>query len=139
MKGSRDFTERRQHERASVQNIVIGILNSDEPVAIGLINDISLGGVKYTHELRMASADNQIKSIDIIADSNCLMLDIPCECAWKVDTRRGAYSKLKDLRQCGIQFDKLNPSQIFLLKSIINCSTSLGTRGITSNVHMIYR
>ena len=139
MKGSKDFTERRQHERVSVEKIVIGVLNSDEPVTIGLIKDISLGGVHYTHELRMAPNDDPIQSIDIIGDSNYLMLDIPCECAWKIDTQRGAYSKLRDLRQCGIQFGKLDSNQIYMLKSLINRCTSQGTKGITSSVHMIYR
>lgn len=119
MNDNKDFTERRQHERASVQNIVVGILNSGEPVTIGLIDDISLGGVKYTHELSMAPIDKPIHSIDLIADSNCLMNDIPCDCAWDVDVIKEPTSQLRELRQCGIQFGKLTQNQIFLLKSLI--------------------
>ena len=137
MKGNKKFTERRQHERVSVENIVIGILNSDEPVTIGLIKDISLGGAHYIHELRMAPNHSPIQSIDIIADSKYLVLDIPCVCAWKVDTPRGAFSKQRDLRQSGIQFGELDPNQIFLLKSLINRYSSIGTKGISSDVHMI--
>ena len=48
MKEREDFTERRQHERACVQNLVVGILNSGEPITIGSITDISLGGVRCT-------------------------------------------------------------------------------------------
>ena len=33
MKKSRDFIEQRQHKRAFVQNLIVGILNSDEPVS----------------------------------------------------------------------------------------------------------
>lgn len=119
MNKNEDFTERRQHERASVQNIVVAILNSDEPVTIGLISDISLGGVKYTHELTMALNDTPIHSIDLIADSNCLMMDIPCEPVWNVDVKKKPNSTIRDLRQCGIQFGELTPNQVFLLKSII--------------------
>jgi len=128
--GSNDFTERRQHERARVQNIVIGILNADEIVTIGLINDISLGGVSFTHELGTAPAATPIHSIDLIADNNCLN-DIPCEYAWDLKVEREPYFNVKDLRQCGIQFGTLNPNQIFLLRSIINRCTSLGTNSIS--------
>ena len=137
MKGRKDFTERRQHKRARVENIVIGILNSDEAADIGLINDISLGGANYSHELSMASSDKPIKSIDIIVDSESLMFEVPCTYAWKVDAKKRPSSNVSDLRQCGIQFGKLNPDQIFLLKSLIHRCTSLGTNGLTSGVHMI--
>jgi len=138
MKARRDFTERRKHERSSVLNIVLGILNSDEPVMIGLINDISLGGVKYTQKLKMVPNDNPIHSIDLIADDNCLMIDIPCEFAWNVEVKREPYSNLRDLRQCGIQFGKLTPKQISLLKNLIYRYTPFGCKGITSNVHIAY-
>jgi len=122
MKGSRDFTERRQHERAFTQNLLVAILNTEEPVTIGLINDISLGGVKYTYELTMAPNDNPIHSIDLIAETQHL-IDIPCEYAWNIDVDKKSYSSLRELRQCGIKFGKLNPNQIFLLRSLINsCS-----------------
>ena len=137
MQESKDFTERRLHERASVQNIVIGVLNSDEPSMIGLINDISLGGVNYTQELRIARNENPIHSIDIIANSEYQLFDIPCEYAWKNDSQRGPSSKLSDLRECGIRFGQLNANQVFSLKSLINRCTSIGTKGITPNVLII--
>jgi hypothetical protein len=120
MKKSRDYTERRQHERSCLQNFVIGILSSDEPVTIGSITDISLGGVRCTYdELRMAPNDNFFHSIDLIADNHYLG-DIPCEYAWDVKVETESFSKLTHLRQCGIQFGKLTPNQIFLLRSFIN-------------------
>ena len=48
MKINSDYTERRQHERESMQTIVIGMLNSGESITTGSITDISLGGVKFT-------------------------------------------------------------------------------------------
>jgi hypothetical protein len=129
--GSGDFTERRQYERTRVQNIVVGILNADENVTIGLINDISLGGVNFTHELDMAPDVSPIHSIDLIADNNCLN-DIPCEYAWDSKIGKESIVNIKDLRQCGIQFGKLNPNQLFLLKSLINRCTSLGSKNIIS-------
>ena len=137
MKARRDFTERRKHERSSVLNIVLGILNSDEPVMIGLINDISLGGVKYTQKLKMVPNDNPIHSIDLIADNNCLMIDIPCKYAWNVGIQKESDSESGDLRQCGIQFGKLTPNQTFLLKGLIKHYKTLGTKGVVPSAHII--
>ena len=138
MKQNRDFTELRQHERAHVQTIIVGMFNSGEPVTIGSIADISLGGVKLTyHELKMVTDDNSIHSIDLIADSHNLV-DIPCEYVWDVNVEKESESKVSELKQCGIQFGKLTPNQIFLLRSFINCYTSLGMDNRTSNVHINY-
>ena len=138
MKKRRDFIERRQHERACVQNLVVGILNSGEPITIGSITDISLGGVRCTyHDLRMGPNDSPIHSIDLIADGSYLV-DIPCEYAWDITVETKSYSKLTDSGQCGIQFGKLLPNQIFLLRSFINRCASLGINGITSNIHITY-
>ena len=120
MKTSSGFTERRLHERASLQNIVLGVLNSDEPVTIGTINDISLGGVKFTHELNLSPNDHPIHSIDLIAENDFLMIDIPCEFAWNVELGKGSPSTISDIGQCGIQFGKLTLNQIFLLKNLMS-------------------
>jgi len=137
MKGSRDLTERREHERARVQNIVVGLLNSEEVVTTGLINDISLGGVSFTHELGIEPVASSIHSIDLIAESN-LLNEIPCEYAWKVIIDRESYHNSRFLRQCGIQFGKLSPEQIFQLRNLINSCTSLGTKNITSTVRLTF-
>jgi len=138
MKESRNFTERRQHERSSVQNLVVGILNSGESVTIGSITDISLGGARCTYnELRMAPDDSLFHSVDLIADGHYL-IDLPCENAWDGRVEKESYSKLTDLRQCGIQFGKLTPNQIFLLRSFINHCASLKIDGITPDIHINY-
>jgi hypothetical protein len=62
MKINSDYTERRQHERASMQTIVIGMLNSGESITTGSITDISLGGVKFTyHEHLMEPKESPIR------------------------------------------------------------------------------
>ena len=130
MKESPKYTERRQHIRASVKNIVLGVLNIGEPEIIGSITDISFGGVKFTYnELRMIPQTHSIHSIDLIADSNCL-LDIPCDYVWNKTVETESDSKSTNLRQYGIQFDKLTPWQYSLLKSIIDDFDSLGLNGI---------
>jgi len=133
--GSRYSTERRQYERARLQNIVIGILNSDEVFTIGLINDISVCGVNFTHEISMTPDATPIHSINLIADNKCL-IDLPCASIWHSTVEEHSDFKIKNLQHCGIQFGKLNPDQLFMLKSIINRCTSLGTSGIISNVHL---
>ena len=137
MKEGRDFTEQRQHERAGVQTIVVGILNSRKSVTIGSITDISLGGIKctYNNELRTEPNDNLIHSVDLIAESHNLV-DIPCKYAWDVKVETNSDDKLTDLRQCGVQFGKLTPNQIFLLRNFIDHYASLGIKGITSDVHI---
>jgi hypothetical protein len=131
--GSGDFTERRQFERAKVKNIVVGILNADTFTTIGLVNDISLGGVNFIHEVEEPAA-TPIQSIDLIADNKCLN-NLPCEYAWELNLDREPSLPRKDLRQCGIQFGQLNPNQIFLLRSLINRCTALGIKRINIKVH----
>jgi hypothetical protein len=132
MKKRSDPREQRQHERASMQTIVIAMLSSGESLTIGSIADISLGGVKFTcHELKMAPDDSPIQSMDLIADSHNLV-DIPCDYVWGETVDTVSDSNLTDLRQCGIQFGKLTPNQIFLLRVFINHMTSLGINGISS-------
>ena len=138
MKINSDYTERRQHERASMQTIVIGMLNSGESITTGSITDISLGGVKFTyHEHIMEPKDSPIQSIDLMAGIHNLV-DIPCEYVWDETVDTGSDSKLTHLRQCGIQFGKLTPNQIFLLRSFINHCASLRVNGITPDVHINY-
>ena len=137
MKESRKFTDRRQNKRTYVQRFIVAILNSDEPVMIGAITDISLGGVKYIFELKMAPDDIPINSIDLIADNYCLF-DFPCEYAWNVKAERGSSFKLREKRQCGIQFGDLTPEQISLLRSFIDHCTSSGIEDRTPNVHIIH-
>lgn len=79
MKENTGFTERRKHTRTSVKNIIVGVINSDEPEIIGSITDISPGGVKFTyHGLRKLPLKHPIYSIDFIPDNNHLF-DIPCD------------------------------------------------------------
>ena len=133
MKENSDYTERRQYKRASVKNVVIGVLKTGEPALIGSITDISYGGVKFTYqEFRTEFKKDPIESIDLIADSN-YMLDFPCSYAWnkKVETETNLKS---NLRQYGIQFGKLNPWQFSLLRSIISDSSYPGSDSVTPDV-----
>jgi len=138
MKENSDYTERRQHTRSSAKSIVVGILNSDSSNIIGSITDISLGGVKLTYnELEMDSPKHPINSIDLIVDCDYLM-DIPCYCTWNKKVGMKPDSELTNLRRYGIQFGKLNPWELSLLRSIIDYRTSLGINGITSDDHITY-
>ena len=133
MKKSGDHRERRQHERAPLQSIVVGMLNIGELETIGSIIDISLGGVKYTYnEFRTAPLKCPIHSIDLIGDSYYLF-DIPCEYVWDSGVEKNPNLNQKKIRQCGIQFGKLTPWQSFSLKSIIDDCASLDNKSIISN------
>ena len=138
MKESEDFIERRRHERSTVENFVVGILNSGESVTIGTITDISQGGAGCRYnELRTAPDDSSFHSIDLIADGHYLV-DLPCENAWDVKVEKGSYSKLTDLRRCRVQFGELTPNQVFLLRSFINHCAFLRIIGITPDTHIKY-
>jgi hypothetical protein len=131
--------ERRLHKRAKVKSIVVGIVNSNEILTAGVINDISLGGVNFTFELGMAlDSITALHSIDLIKDNNFLN-DISCEYAWGSDKKSSPYYNAKDVMQFGIKFGKLNPNQIFLLRHLIHRCTSLGTESISSNVRLSFR
>ena len=126
MKEDSVHTERRQHERSYLQNLVVGVLNSEEPLIIGTIPDISQGGVRCTYNaLKMAPNESPFHSIDLIADGQYLN-DIPCKCVWDVKVEMDSYSKLTDLRQCGIEFGEMTPNQAFLLRSFVNRCASMG-------------
>ena len=138
MEESRDYTEKRKNERVYVRKVVVAILNSDEPVTMGSITDISLSGVKCTYdEFRMVSNDNPVHSIDLIADNHDLV-NIPGKSAWDVKVERESFSKLTNVRQCGIKFGELTPNQIFLLKFFIDHCTSLDINATTSNTDITY-
>jgi hypothetical protein len=124
MNQNRDMAERRQHERAKVQSPVIGILNADEPLIIGSINNISLGGVKFIHALTLPPINNPIRSIDLITDNFCLT-DIPCNYAWDDEVAAEPDLQLRELKLCGIEFGDLTANQFFLLEGFIDRFTSL--------------
>ena len=136
MNKRRDYDERRHHARAYLQNIVVGVLNSEEPYIIGSITNIALGGVKCTYnELITAPQKRPFPSIDLISESHYLF-DIPCEEVWDSIVETESDSKITNLRQCGFQFGELTPNQVFLLRSFIYHCASLGINSITSNVHI---
>jgi hypothetical protein len=137
MKTGKNSTDRRQHRRANVQGLVIGVLNSGEPVTIGAIADISLGGVKFTDELRMVPNYDPIRTIDLLSNSYCLA-DFPCKSVWKSNGGDEASSPNNVSRQSGIQFGELTPDQIFLLKSLISGYTSLHSKGLTPDLQVSY-
>ena len=134
MKEKTATTERRQHARTSVKNIVVGVLNIGEPGLIGSITDISLGGVKFTyHEFRAKPSKADIKSIDLIADIN-YMLDFPCCSAWNKTVEVEPDLK-SNLRQYGIKFGKLTSWQVFILKSIISETSFDGNESVKQGVN----
>lgn len=124
MNQNKDNIERRQHERAKLQSNVVGILNSKEPVIIGTINNISLGGVNFIYALRLSPIKNSIRSIDLIADNFCL-IDIPCNYAWNDEVAAESDLQLRELKLCGIEFGDLTANQVFLLEGFIDRFTSL--------------
>ena len=124
MNQNKDHTERRQHERAKLQSTVVGILNSKEPVIIGTINNISLGGLKLINALTLSPINNPIRSIDLITDNFCLM-DIPCKYAWNDEVAAESDLQLRESKLCGIEFGDLTTNQVFLLEGFIDRFTSL--------------
>ena len=133
MNENNDYIESRQHTRAKMNNIVVGILNSKEPETIGTITDISLGGVKCVYyELRMELHKRSFfHSIDLIAGSH-YVLEIPCKYVWDGEVETESYTKLTNIRQCGIQFGKLAPIQTFMLNKFIDICVSQGIKSLTS-------
>jgi hypothetical protein len=124
MKAKADITERRNHSRTKIKNIVVGVLNTGESGLIGSITDISEGGVKFTYrEFRKKIKNYPIHSIELRADNSNCMFDFPCSSMWHNIVKTTSGSELPNLRQYGIRFGKLTPWQLSILRGIINdCS-----------------
>ena len=120
MKKSRDAKERRKHKRKTMENIVVGIINHEDPETIGTIIDISQGGVKCAYnELRMTPDKSVSRSIDLIAGSQ-YVLEVPCKSIWQTAIEKQSHNKSTIVKHCGIQFDELTSNQNFLLGKFIN-------------------
>ena len=120
MSESSEYDERRQHHRTSVPTGVIAVLITSCPEIIGSVSDISLGGAKITyHDPKNRDSDCSIIKVDLISDDRFVEA-IPCSNAWDQAVETNDFFAADDLRQCGIQFDNLNPNQLFLLKGFIN-------------------
>jgi hypothetical protein len=139
MKGNNDYKESRKHIRAKMHNIVVGILNSNEPETIGTIADISLGGVKFAYLHRMKfNKRSPVQSIDLIAGS-LYLLEIPCKYVWDGEVERVFHTKSAMVRQCGIQFGKLTPKQTFLVNKFIDICVSEGIKSLTQRTRINIR
>jgi len=123
MAESAEYEERRQHKRSPVSSGVIAVLITSAPEVIGAVTDISLGGVKVTyHNPKNREIDFTKFKLDLISDDRFVEA-IPCSNAWDKAVENNDFIAVGDLRQCGIQFDTLNPNQLFLLRGFINrCS-----------------
>ena len=120
MAKSAENEERRQHTRSPVSSGVIAVLITSSPEVIGAVTDISLGGVKITyHNPKNRKIDFDKLKLDLISDDRFVEA-IPCSNAWDHALEPNEFIVAGDLRQCGIQFEDLNPNQLFLLRGFIN-------------------
>ena len=120
MAASAENEERRQYTRSPVSSGVIAVLITSSPEVIGAVTDISLGGVKVTyHNPTNRKIDCGKLKLDLISDDR-FVETIPCINAWDHALESSEFSAVGDLRQCGIQFEFLNPNQLFLLRGFIN-------------------
>ena len=135
MKKNPDYNERRKHMRAKMPNTVVGILNSNEPITIGRIIDISLGGVKCArYELRVKpDKRSSFYSIDLKAGSHYLH-DLPCTPIWETEEDSEGNSELTLKRFYGIRFGELTPKQTFLLRKFIDICVSERLINSTSRI-----
>lgn len=112
--------ERRKHKRSPVSSGVIAVLITSAPEVIGAVSDISLGGAKVTyHNPKNRKIDFATFKLDLISDDRFVEA-IPCSNAWDNALENSDFIAVGDLRQCGIQFEGLNPNQLFLLRGFIN-------------------
>ena len=125
MSAGSEETERRQHQRTPVSSGVIAVLITSCPEIIGSVSDISLGGAKITYHAPKNKDESCFLAmkVDLISDDRFVEA-IPCNNAWDRAVEASDFFASDDLRQCGIQFEELNPNQLFLLRGFINrCAT----------------
>lgn len=111
------YSERREHQRYEVQNLVIAVPQKSHSQVARIVN-ISKGGmaVRYVDLKDWLGA---AKEIDILVNSNFFMTSIPIETIrdFKVNNQI-SFSIIRE-RQCSLQFGPLSPAQESLLDEFI--------------------
>ena len=110
-------SERREHQRYEVPNLIIAVPQKSHSQVARIVN-ISKGGmaVRYVDQKDWLGA---AKEIDILVNSNFFMTSIPIETIrdFKVNNQI-SFSIIRE-RQCSLQFGSLSPAQESLLDEFI--------------------
>ena len=102
-------TERRQHQRYQVPNLVVALPKRSSAQIAKIIN-ISKGGMAVRY-LDQSDWLGSASKIDVVANSNFFMSDIPIRAVsdFKIDNDI-SFSIIRE-RQCCLQFGELSPEQ----------------------------
>ena len=102
-------TERRQHQRYQVPNLVVALPKRSSAQIAKIIN-ISKGGMAVRY-LDQSDWLGSASKIDVVANSNFFMSNIPIRAVsdFKIDNDI-SFSIIRE-RQCCLQFGELSPEQ----------------------------
>ncbi|MBW1744529.1 MAG: PilZ domain-containing protein [Deltaproteobacteria bacterium] len=110
--------EQRQHKRFQVPKTTFVAL---WPVffRVGQVADISMGGLAFRHLTGEEPPNGSLELDLFLAGRSFYLYKVPFEMIWNLEPIETNSSNYPDLRQCGLQFGALTPSQAAQLEYFI--------------------
>ena len=110
--------EQRQHKRFRVPKTTFVAL-WPEFLRVGQVADISMGGLAFRH-LRGEEPPNGSLELDLfLAGRSFYLYRVPSEMIWNLDPVEASSYNSQNLRQCGLRFGELTPSQTAQLEYFV--------------------
>ncbi|MBW1742430.1 MAG: PilZ domain-containing protein [Deltaproteobacteria bacterium] len=115
--------EQRQHRRFRVPKTTFVAL-WPEFFRVGQVADISMGGLAFRH-LTSEDPPNGSLELDLfLAGRSFYLYKLPLEMIWNFEPVKANSSNAPNVRQCGLQFGGLTPSQAAQLEYFIRNYTA---------------
>lgn len=122
METEKNFTERRKDKRFKVKDPVFAILNNSSKM--GRIVDISKSGLALRY-CENGADYAELNKIDVFkSDFSIYINDIKANIISDFQVIGKMFFGSRDVRQCGVRFEKLSSKQIAQLESLINTATA---------------
>ena len=102
--------EQRQHRRFRVPKTTFVAL-WPEFFRVGQVADISMGGLAFRHMTGEEPPNGSLELDLFLAGRSFYLYKLPLEMIWNFEPVEASPSNAPDLRQCGLQFGALTPSQ----------------------------
>jgi hypothetical protein len=110
--------EQRQHKRFRVPKTTFVAL-WPEFFRVGQVADISMGGLAFRHLTGEEPLNGSLELDLFLAGQSFYLYKLPFEMIWNFEPVEANSSNAPDLRQCGLQFGALTPSQAAQLEYFI--------------------
>jgi hypothetical protein len=115
--------EQRRHKRFQVPKTTFVAL-WPEFLRVGQVADISMGGLAFRHLTTEEPPDGSLELDLFLAGRSFYLYRVPSEMIWNLEPVEASSSNSRDLRQCGLRFGKLTPSQTAQLEYFVRNYTA---------------